>query len=677
MNAVVVATTDITTTPTETNRMSGLPPEKENGNGNDNHASSAGSNHSNGNTAVTDAIEDQTKGDPTGEPTSNAGETPALTMAGATAATGIAVSTSDSGTTSVTNAHPDQEDSNHNNDPSSLYELKVRQEYIVADRPSCLGPLPSPTLGPADAGGDHDDRDRKQSKRAKKGMNKKRPRETRTPDNEKLCLFIIQGETCPHEGSCKFSHDVQEYIRTKPEDLTAIDGGCPAYRIQGFCRYGICCRLASSHTTKDGSNLNTKKDHVVETTKNAIDRDVLTQLRKNQYKFTCPRNPFQKKEMPDAVRNLFAAPLPRDDRKSIDFRGKVYVAPLTTVGNLPFRRIMKHYGADITCGEMAVATCLLEGKHTEWSLVKRHVSEDVFGVQLAAGHPDQFVRAAEILERHVQMDFVDLNLGCPLDILCNKGAGAHLMLREKRLKDSLIGICNTLSVPVTIKMRTGWDGAKPIAHKLVPHIQSWGIDGVATIFIHGRSRLQRYSKEANWDYISQVGKSQSDEFPKIPIVGNGDIFSYTDYEEKIDREGVEATAMLARGALIKPWLPTEIKERRHWDISATERMDILKDFVRFGLEHWGSDQQGVNITRRFLLEWLSFLCRYVPVALLERIPQAMNQRPPNHMVGRSDLETLFMSTCSYDWLKISEMLLGPIPEGFQFEPKHKANSYPK
>jgi tRNA-dihydrouridine synthase 3 len=177
-------------------------------------------------------------------------------------------------------------------------------------------------------------------------------------------------------------------------------------------------------------------------------------------------------------------------------------------------------------------------------------------------------------------------------------------------------------------------GPNPLHTNSVPHIQSWGIDGVATIFIHGRSRLQRYSKEANWDYISQVAKSQSDEFPRSLLFGNGDIFSYTDYEEKIDREGVEATAMLARGALIKPWLPTEIKERRHWDISATERMDILKDFVRFGLEHWGSDQQGVNITRRFLLEWLSFLCRYVPVALLERIPQAMNQRPPNHMVGR-------------------------------------------
>ena len=600
------------------------------------------------------------------------------------------------------------------------YELKVRKEYIVHERPACLGPLPGTAATEAetetDAHAPQDDGRRdantdgwssstNKKQKKKKGMNKKRPRDKRAPDNEKLCLFVVQGEQpCPHGETCKFSHDVDEYIRTKPQDLTGIKGGCPSFRIQGVCRYGICCRLAATHTTKAGTNLNvsvsvSNSDETqtqttngeIKTTLNVLDRQVLTQLRKNQFPFVCPRNPFQNnKPLSEAARKIFSAPLPKDQKedddvgerriKTVDFKGKVYIAPLTTVGNLPFRRVMKQFGADITCGEMAVATCLLEGKHTEWSLVKRHVSEDVFGVQLAAGHPDQFVRAAEILNQHVQMDFLDLNLGCPLDILCNKGAGAHLMLREKRLKDSLIGICNTLSaVPVTIKMRTGWDGAKPIAHKLVPHIQSWGLanHGLAAIFVHGRSRLQRYSKDADWDYISQVSKSQSDEFDKIPIIGNGDIFSYTDYEEKIAREGVEATAMLARGALIKPWLSTEIKERRHWDISATERMDILKDFVRFGLEHWGSDQQGVNTTRRFLLEWLSFLCRYVPVALLERVPQAMNQRPPNHMVGRSDLETLFMSTCSYDWLKISEMLLGPVPADFDFEPKHKANSYPK
>lgn len=250
------------------------------------------------------------------------------------------------------------------------------------------------------------------------------------------------------------------------------------------------------------------------------------------------------------------------------------------------------------------------------------------------------------------------------------------MRRDGHLKGALRGMSQVLSCPITVKMRTGWDIHKPFAHDLVPKIQQLGLgDAIGAIMVHGRSRLQRYSKLADWDYIKKVNESQSPEYPTIPLIGNGDIFSYTDYEEKVAREGLSSCAMLARGALIKPWLPTEIKERRHWDISASERLDLLKDFVRFGLEHWGSDQQGVNNVRRFLLEWLSFLHRYVPVGLLEVLPQQMNQRPPPYMCGRNDLETLFLSGQPSDWIKISEMLLGPVPESFSFEPKHKAKGF--
>lgn len=132
--------------------------------------------------------------------------------------------------------------------------------------------------------------------------------------------------------------------------------------------------------------------------------------------------------------------------------------------------------------------------------------------------------------------------------------------------------------------------------------------------------------------------------------------------------------MIGRGALIKPWIFTEIKEQKLWDISSSERFDVLKKYVNYGLEHWGSDTKGVENTRRFLLEWLSFLYRYIPVGLLETPPQKVNERPPRYR-GRNDLETLMSSASATDWIKISEILLGPVPEGFQFLPKHKANSY--
>lgn len=391
---------------------------------------------------------------------------------------------------------------------------------------------------------------------------------------------------------------------------------------------------------------------------NVISKDTTVKLRKNKYPFVTKRHWEQKKkESKDADSEGGAATskvtliptstttpaLPAKERKLIDFRNKVYIAPLTTVGNLPFRRIMKGFGADITCGEMAIADQLLQGKPSEWALLKRHSSEDVFGVQIATGHADQYTRVAELIanEPEIEVDFVDMNLGCPIDLVCEKGAGASLMLRERKLKGSVEGLTKTLNCPVTIKIRTGWNENEPIAHKLVQTIQGWGYDGIGAVMIHGRSRLQRYSRLANWDYIAEVAKCQAANLHQIPVIGNGDLFSYTDYEQNVlkrvndcdDSNCLSPTAMLGRGALIKPWLPTEIKERRHWDISATERLDMLKDFVRFGLEHWGSDQQGVNYTRRFLLEWISFLHRYVPVGMLEVIPQQMNQRPPNNMVS--------------------------------------------
>ncbi|XP_038044360.1 tRNA-dihydrouridine(47) synthase [NAD(P)(+)]-like [Patiria miniata] len=354
------------------------------------------------------------------------------------------------------------------------------------------------------------------------------------------------------------------------------------------------------------------------------------------------------------------------EKKQLNVEGKSYLAPLTTVGNLPFRRVCKRLGADITCGEMAMSINLLQGQPSEWALLKRHSSEDCFGVQLAGYFPDTITKCAEMINTYCDVDFVDLNVGCPIDLVYQKGGGSALMSRAGKFEDIVRGMDAVLDVPVTVKMRTGISEKHNIAHKLIPKIYDWG---ASLVTLHGRSREQRYTRTADWSYIRECVEIAKPH----PLIGNGDILSFEDVTAHLENSGA-AGVMIARGALIKPWVFTEIKEQRHWDISANERLGILRDYTNYGLEHWGSDTEGVEKTRRFLLEWLSFLHRYIPVGILERLPQKIQQRPPYYM-GRNDLETLMSSTNCADWVKISEMLLGPVPDSFQFLPKHKANSY--
>ncbi|KAJ3186122.1 tRNA-dihydrouridine(47) synthase [NAD(P)(+)]-like protein [Irineochytrium annulatum] len=360
-------------------------------------------------------------------------------------------------------------------------------------------------------------------------------------------------------------------------------------------------------------------------------------------------------------------------KKTIDLRGKIYLAPLTTVGNVPFRRIAKKFGADVTCGEMAVSTKLLSGHNPEWALMRRHPDEDIFGVQISAHNFQTATKAAEMVRLHCpDIDFVDLNCGCPIDLITRGGSGSALLDRRNRLKEIVLGMGRVLNIPVSVKLRTGVKSDSLVAHKLAPMLKQCG---ASIITLHGRSKEQRYSKFADWDYINQVASTVvSDVGEHVNFFGNGDVLSHEDYYGHLNNPNNKVGGvMIGRGALMKPWIFKEIKERKVYDIRSSERLDILRDFANFGLEHWGSDTMGVNTTRRYMLEWLSFLYRYVPVELLEVLPQKVNQRPPP-FYGRDDLETLMASPIATDWIKITEMLLGPTPADFHFTPKHKSSA---
>uniref|UniRef100_A0A8C7H4F2 tRNA-dihydrouridine(47) synthase [NAD(P)(+)] n=1 Tax=Oncorhynchus kisutch TaxID=8019 RepID=A0A8C7H4F2_ONCKI len=556
---------------------------------------------------------------------------------------------------------------------------------------------------------DEQERRKKQNSKRIRGQNKSRPHMKPTSyDNRRLCPSIIQErETkCVYGDKCKFIHDVAEYMALKPAD---VGEHCYLYDTFGKCHYGLSCRFARAHISADLKNLaNEERVKAMEgrtPVRNSLDKDLQWRLRKKVVPFTASDAymktvfkgghkagegwkkaataengkarclPFGKLQVSQENLALVKTIGPLTDadviklrqceKKQVDFKDKLYLAPLTTCGNLPFRRICKRFGADITCGEMAMCTNLLQGQSSEWALLKRHESEDLFGVQVEGCFPDTMTRCAELLNNKIDVDFVDINSGCPIDLVYKKGGGCGLMTRTNKFEQIIRGMNSVLDVPLTVKIRTGVQEKANIAHKLIPEMKKWG---VSMITLHGRSREQRYTKSADWDYINTCSQLAS----PIPLFGNGDILSY--YDAMKARETEVSGIMLARGALIKPWVFTEIKERRDWDISSSERLDVLRDFTHYGLEHWGSDTQGLEKTRNFLLEWLSFMCRYIPVGLLEQVPQRINERPPYYM-GRDYLESLMASQHVGDWIKISEMLLGPVPKNFNFLPKHKANAY--
>lgn len=475
----------------------------------------------------------------------------------------------------------------------------------------------------------------------------------------KLCAIVSRGEVCQFGDACKFSHDLEAYLASKPDDLGEE---CPNIKATGTCRFGFQCRFQ----TKGHASM-VKEKKVDQEPAKSISVD---ELRRRDFSF--PRSDAYMRGLKEGSLENSSSIVESyafGEKKRIDFSGKLSLAPLTTVGNLPFRRICKEFGADITCGEMAMVNNLLKGQSTEWALLKRHPSEDLFGVQVCGGWTDSMTQCAELIADYVDTDFIDINMGCPIELVYSKGMGSGLMEKTKRVQEIVKGMSTVIGgrMQLTVKIRMGVYDNKPTAHKLVPRLAEWGASAVT---IHGRSRQQRYTKEADWSYIQSCVSAVEG---KIPIIGNGDIMSYEDYERDLALSGV-TTTMIGRGALVKPWIFTEIKERRHWDISSGERFDMLKSYTTYGLEHFGSDSAGVEKTRRFLLEWLSFLHRYVPVGILERLPQKINHRPPAYF-GRDELETLMASDQAQDWTTITERLLGKAPEGFKFTPKHKSNSY--
>ena len=542
-------------------------------------------------------------------------------------------------------------------------------------------------------------------------------------------------QNCSFGKNCKWEHDIRKYLNEgKREDMTTFDGLCPLFQAKGKCPAGWRCRFASSHSKeiehedgkkelvliqKDDATSNGEADEQDDEglgVVNIVPAAEKIRMRKKQVE---TKKADQYLQWVNSLQDLDNEPTTAESRASYreaplkpSEKRRIYygpetpvLAPLTTQGNMPFRRLCVSLGAQVTWSEMAMGLPLIQGEKQEWALMKAHESElsppkyrpqsivqgydnskDLkFGAQIAANKPWLAFKTTEILTQHLpHLRAIDLNCGCPIDLVFRQGAGSALLDTPTRLERILRGM-NIVSgeVPITVKIRMGTKDKQPTAEKLCRKLilGSEGAEaaeapcGVAAITLHGRSRQQRYTRSADWEYIASCAnlisslKSDSAEVTDTArqpdardisasakpdgtpyFIGNGDVLSHTDYSEHIRDANVDS-CMIARGALIKPWIFEEIATEQYLDKSASERLAYIEQFVRNGLEYWGSDEIGVGTTRRFLLEWLSFSCRYVPVGLLEYLPPKFGDRPPAFR-GRNDLETLLSSANYKDWIKI-------------------------
>ncbi|KAK2627503.1 hypothetical protein QTJ16_003469 [Diplocarpon rosae] len=594
-------------------------------------------------------------------------------------------------------------------------------------------------------------KDKKAKQKKEKGQNKNREFGSWF-DAIRLCNTRANSpefspKHCNFGDSCICSHDLRKYLKDgKREDLSTFEGRCPVWEKHGVCHAGWKCRFVASHS-KEITREDGRKELILTTKDGAENEEVDGEGRKDVYnvvgtkdKLDLARKRFKteisdeynrwldeeqkemgkiyhKKKMDtedrEENRAVFKDPpfLPSEKRRIYFGPETPVLAPLTTQGNLPFRRMCVEFGAQLTYSEMAMTMPLIQGHKSEWALMKAHENYDnskdlKFATQVSATKPWQAIKAAEIMAKLLpRIRLMDLNCGCPIDMVYKSGAGSGLLDAPSKLEKMIRGM-NTVSgeIPVTAKIRMGTKTDKPIAKKLIERLAFGGLEsrdrlgapGCAAITLHGRSRQQRYTKNADWGYIAECAAlvksynqdknnlidtiAEPDERTqanskdgKMYFIGNGDCYSYIDYLDHIQNAGVDSV-MVARGALIKPWIFEEIEQGQYLDKSASERLGYVEKFVRYGLEAWGSDEVGVGQTRRFLLEWLSFAHRYVPVGILAHLPPSLQDRPPAYR-GRDDMETLLASDNYVDWIKISEMYLGPCHKDFRFQPKHKSNSY--
>lgn len=272
------------------------------------------------------------------------------------------------------------------------------------------------------------------------------------------------------------------------------------------------------------------------------------------------------------------------------------LAPMEDVTNPPFRKFCKQYGADWLYSEFVSADALVRSVNKSLKKLTIDESERPVTIQIYGRYIDSMVEAARIVEE-VQPDFIDINFGCPVKRVAQKGAGAGMLKDVPLMVEMTKQIVKAVNIPVTAKTRLGWDSDHIIIEDVAERLQDAGVQALA---IHGRTRAQMYTGEADWEPIRRVKEN-----PRItiPILGNGDINSPEKAKEAFEKYGVDGV-MIGRATIGRPWIFRQIKHYFETgevlpELPVSEQIAIIQEQIRLSVE-WLDEVRGLLHMRRHM-----------------------------------------------------------------------------
>lgn len=283
----------------------------------------------------------------------------------------------------------------------------------------------------------------------------------------------------------------------------------------------------------------------------------------------------------------------------VSFDSKLILAPMAGICNVPYRLLMEDLGAGGTVSELISCHGINYGNQRTLEMLKIHPLERNVGIQLFGEDPDSMARAAEVAESYGPK-FLDINMGCPVNKVVTKGGGSALMKELMALAPLFDKMRSNMKVPLSIKIRTGWDANSRNASDVIKIAQDCGIEWVA---IHGRTRTQQYTGFADWDFIEALNEDK-----KLPLIGNGDLHHPYGVSERLQKSNCDAL-MIARGALRNPFiflesLNPEYASQKRSIFLGEDYWEVIQR-LRTYCEETFSEERTILVQLRKLVVWFA------------------------------------------------------------------------